>query len=99
MSHEKKLALDYPSNPALLFPPMPTPPVPIKKPSSPLGRKLRRARSKAGLTQLALAHKSGYKGPDAGAHICRIEAGAQKPQLETLIRISKALGIELGELV
>jgi transcriptional regulator with XRE-family HTH domain len=64
-----------------------------------LGKNLRRARRKAGLTQLALAHASGYQGAEAGAHICRIESGQQKPMIETLQRISKALGVTLEELL
>jgi len=64
-----------------------------------LARNLRRARRKAGLTQLALAHASGYRGWDAGAHICRIESGKQKPMIETLQRISKALGVTMEELL
>lgn len=84
----------------MLPPLMPTTKIPLRKRKrSSLAHKLRTARSKAGMTQLALAHLSGYKGKDAGAHICRIEAGQQKPQLETLIRISKALGVKMEELL
>jgi len=79
------------------------PPKIISKPRrralSALAVNLRKARGKAGMTQLALAHEAGYKGKDAGAHICRIESGQQKPQLETLMRISKALGVRLEELI
>jgi transcriptional regulator with XRE-family HTH domain len=51
------------------------------------------------MTQLALAHASGYRGVDAGAHICRIESGQQKPMIETLQRISKALGVTMDVLL
>jgi transcriptional regulator with XRE-family HTH domain len=77
------------------MPPIPLPKIRLSR----LARNLRRARRKARLTQLALAHASGYKGRDAGAHICRIESGRQTPQVKTLVRISKALGLSLTELL
>lgn len=65
---------------------------PVRKPS-PLGDAIRAARAARGLTQLALAHAIGYTGDDAGAYICRIEAGQQAPRLEMIQRIASALGI------
>lgn len=77
-----------------------------KPPSSPrpcrnkrLGRIIRRMRGKAGLTQLALAHRMGRRGDDAGAYVCRLEKGHQNPTLDTLTLISKALDVPLGDLL
>lgn len=79
---------------------MPSPlPPPKRIYPSQLGPNIRKARSKAGLSQLALAHKLGYQGDDAGAFICRIELGQQQPRLDTLTRISKALKVSVGELL
>ncbi len=58
-----------------------------------VGENIRKARTKAGITQLALAHKMGYEGDDAGAYISRVESGQQEPRLETLSRIAEALGV------
>lgn len=56
-----------------------------------IGENIRAAREAIGLTQLALAHKIGYQGEDAGAHICRLEAGLHEPRVKTLRRIASAL--------
>lgn len=63
------------------------------------GTAIRTAREHRGLTQLALAHKIGYSGDDAGAKVSRIETGAQEPRLDVLTRISKALGVPLSKLI
>jgi transcriptional regulator with XRE-family HTH domain len=56
-----------------------------------IGDNIREAREALEITQLALAHKIGYRGEDAGAHICRLEAGQHEPRVKTLTRIAKAL--------
>lgn len=60
---------------------------------STVGEKIKQARQKAGITQLALAHAIGYAGDDAGAYISRVEAGRQEPRLDTLTRIAEALRV------
>lgn len=64
-----------------------------------LGLNIRDARKAKGLTQLALAHKIGYSGDDAGAYISRLENGQQEPQVRTLRRIADALGVAMGTLL
>lgn len=71
----------------------------IKYISGRLGRNIKSARLKAGLTQLELAHAIGYKGDDAGAYICRVEAGKQEPRLPVLTRIAGELKTDLGLLL
>lgn len=66
---------------------------------SPIAHNIKTAREAKGLTQLALAHKIGYRGDDAGAYICRLEGGTQEPRLATLRRIAHALGVEVSSLV
>lgn len=66
---------------------------------SPIGDNLRQARERKGLTQLALAHKMGYTGNDAGASICHMENGTREPSLRTLRKIAAALGVEVGSLL
>lgn len=63
------------------------------------GKNVRRERKRMGMTQLALAHAIGYKGPDAGAYISRAEAGRQQPRVRTLLKIAKALGTSLEDLL
>jgi len=67
--------------------------------SSPIGENIKTLRERKGLTQLALAHLIGYKGEDAGAYICRLEAGQQEPRVKTLQRIALALGTTVGKLL
>ncbi len=64
-----------------------------------IGDNIRKAREALGLTQLNVAHKIGYQGDDAGAYICRLEAGSQEPRISTLHRIATALGVSIGQLV
>lgn len=64
-----------------------------------VGANIQKAREAAGLTQLALAHKMGRTGDDAGANISRIESGSTDPQLSTLRRIAIALGVTLESLL
>lgn len=69
------------------------------KPSNVIGENIRQARENVGLTQLALAHKIGYKGEDAGAHICRLESGLHEPRVTTLRRIAAALRTTVAALL
>lgn len=69
------------------------------KPNSLIGENIRAARENFGLTQLALAHKIGYKGEDAGAHICRLELGLHEPRVTTLRKIATALRTTVAALL
>jgi transcriptional regulator with XRE-family HTH domain len=64
-----------------------------------LGQRIRAARTKANLTQLALAHAIGYTGDDAGAYISRVESNTQAPRIDTLLRIAEALGVTMCSLL
>lgn len=63
-----------------------------------IGENIIAARTNKGITQLALAHAIGWTGPDAGAQICRYEAGENEPRLSTLLRIADALGVTIDAL-
>ncbi len=67
--------------------------------TSPIGDNIRAAREKLDLTQLALAHKIGYVGDDAGAHICRLETGLHEPRVKTLRRLALALKTNVNDLL
>ncbi len=74
--------------------------MPAKSPATKhLGNNIHNARVSSKMTQLALAHKIGLKGDDAGAYISRVEANQQEPRLETINRIAKALGTTLDKLI
>lgn len=66
---------------------------------SPLGENIKAARTKANMTQLALAHAIGYTGDDAGAYVSRVESGQQAPRIDTLSRIADALGVPVCSLL
>lgn len=68
-------------------------------PQHSLGQNIRKARTKAGITQLALAHKIGYTGHDAGAYISRVESDTQAPRIDTLLRIAEALQVTMCSLL
>ena len=53
------------------------------------GHRLRIARERAGLSQLALAAASGVTNDT----ICRIELGRRAPQVATIERLAKALNV------
>jgi transcriptional regulator with XRE-family HTH domain len=59
-----------------------------------IGERLRRLRETKRLSQADLSRLSGLM-PD---HISRLESGRFVPELATLERLTKALGIRLGEL-
>lgn len=66
----------------------------------PLGARIRRLRKKAKLSQLDLAKAIGKPSKKtAGTYISRLEAGRENPTIGTLTRISKALGIQLSQLL
>ena len=71
----------------------------LSAPANTIGDNIREAREALNLTQLALAHKIGYRGEDAGAHICRLEAGLHEPRVKTLRRIATALRTTLDKLL
>lgn len=61
-----------------------------------IGRTMRRLREKRGLSQLALAKKSGV----AQGYISDIEAGVKRnPGIETLRKLAKALKCTVAELL
>jgi DNA-binding XRE family transcriptional regulator len=64
-------------------------------PKNDLGRRLRQARWKAGLTQAKLAALTGIKRPN----IARIESGRHRPSLDTIDKIARALGVPVVDLV
>jgi transcriptional regulator with XRE-family HTH domain len=70
-----------------------------KEVSPTLGENIRNARTKANMTQLALAHAIGYQGDDAGAYISRVEANVQAPRIDTLLRIAEALQVTMCSLL
>lgn len=50
------------------------------------------------MPQLTLAHEIGLKGKNAGAYICRVEAG-QEPRMEKLQKIAAVLETTLDALL
>ncbi len=61
-----------------------------------IGKRVRQLREAKGLTQEALAAKSGLH----RVYLAQLEIGRnQNPQLETLQRLAKALGVSLAELL
>ncbi|MFO0699739.1 MAG: helix-turn-helix transcriptional regulator [Nitrospira sp.] len=62
---------------------------------TPLAKRLKELRAKKGLTQLQVARKAGL----TLAYIGRLETGHYDPQLSTLRKLAKALGVTASELV
>jgi transcriptional regulator with XRE-family HTH domain len=61
-----------------------------------IGRVLKRLREQKGLSQAALAKRSGV----AQGYISEVEAGEKKnPGIETLRKIARALGVPVTELL
>lgn len=60
-----------------------------------IGRAIKTARTKAGLSQLGLAKKSGI----SQEWLCRIEGGHRVPETGTIIKLARALGIQAGTLL
>lgn len=65
----------------------------FKRAAKQLGRRIQQLRKAAGMTQAELEEKTGLS--DVGIH----ERGEKNPTLLTLLRFSKALQVELKELV
>jgi transcriptional regulator with XRE-family HTH domain len=64
-----------------------------------IGENVQAAREAKGISQLALAHAMGWKGDDAGAHLCRIENNKAEPRVSTLRLIARALGVPVEQLL
>ncbi len=60
-----------------------------------LGATVRLLRGEAGLTQEALAARSGLHMTE----ISRLERGIREPRLGTIIRVARALGVKPSELL
>jgi transcriptional regulator with XRE-family HTH domain len=60
-----------------------------------LGETVRAKRTKAGLSQEALAEKAGL----STVFISRIERGIESPSFDSLVKIAKALKVRVRELV
>lgn len=74
--------------------------MPSKPPNGKLGRNMRKARLNKGWSQLALAHKLGYRGANAGAIVSRFERGHNRGmQTRCLVRFAKVLGVGVEELM
>lgn len=59
-----------------------------------VAQQIKKQRSKAGLTQVELAKKTGLP----QTHICRLELGQHAPTYKTIERIAKVLGVDPGVL-
>lgn len=60
-----------------------------------LGKNLREARKRLGLTQEEVAERSGVQ----AGEVSRIEAGKRDPQVSTLERLAKAVEVPPGRLL
>lgn len=60
-----------------------------------LGENLRAAREKCDLTQEQLSERTGVQ----AGEISRIETGKRDPQVSTLLKIAKGLGLPPGKLL
>jgi len=59
------------------------------------GEKIKKARKKSGLTQSQLGDKLGV----SASMLAQYETGKRNPKIETLLKISEAIGIPLDELI
>ncbi|MHC9064027.1 helix-turn-helix transcriptional regulator [Nitrospira sp. CMX1] len=62
---------------------------------TPLAKRLKELRAQKGLTQLQVAKKAGL----TLAYIGRLETGHYDPQLSTLRKLARALGVTASDLV
>jgi transcriptional regulator with XRE-family HTH domain len=60
-----------------------------------LGESVRSRRKEAGLSQEALAEKADL----STVFISRIERGVESPSVDNLVKIARALGVRVGDLV
>ena len=67
----------------------------VERLSQRIGRQIRERREGARFSQLALAERANL----SLNHISLIERGQRLPRLETLQRVARALGADVGELV
>jgi transcriptional regulator with XRE-family HTH domain len=65
------------------------------EPRKVFGANLRRARTAANLTQEALAWEASIH----PSEISKLERGVRDPRLETIIRVARALGVPLSDLL
>jgi transcriptional regulator with XRE-family HTH domain len=68
--------------------------VPKESPSTALGTAIRKLRHDRGLTQEALAHRSGI----TVGHLSKIERGVANPSWETVVAIADGLGLPPAQL-
>lgn len=59
------------------------------------GEKIKKARKKSGLTQSQLGNKLGV----SASMLAQYETGKRKPKIETLLKLSEAMGVPLDELI
>jgi transcriptional regulator with XRE-family HTH domain len=64
-------------------------------PTAQFAQNLRRLREAAGMTQEALSQTAGM-GP---AELSRLERGGRDPQLRTIVRLARGLGVPVAELL
>lgn len=64
-------------------------------PTAQFAENLRRLRLVAGLTQEGLSRATGIH----SAEISRLERGARDPQLRTIVRLARGLGVPVGDLL
>lgn len=64
-----------------------------------IGERIKEARTKKGMTQIELAHAVGFTGDQAGACICRWEAGEQEPRFDNIARVAYALEVSIASLL
>jgi transcriptional regulator with XRE-family HTH domain len=60
-----------------------------------LGRNLRRARVRAGMTQEEVANRSGVHATE----VSRIEGGKRDPQVSTVQKLAEAVGLNASDLL
>lgn len=60
-----------------------------------LGKNLRQARERAGLTQEAVAERSGVHPTE----VSRIEAGKRDPRIATVVALADAVGVSVSDLL
>ena len=68
---------------------------PAMPPVPGLGRKLKAARDRAGLTQEALARKARI----GRVYLARLESGRYDPRASIVVRLAKALGVGTDDLL
>lgn len=69
--------------------------MPVQKHRRLLGENVRAKRKEAGFSQEKLAEKAGL----STVFISRIERGIESPSVDNLLKIAKALGVRVSDLV